>query len=227
MRSRIIGVSASLLMLLGVAWSQTDIRVYQASLTAGGPVPGKLVLLGDYLIFVDDDRPETSLAVPKGNIESLDNQNDTITVQLRSGVRDRAGTSTRLIVRLRTPSEGAAIQRWYGNGVTGAAAAGSGAADNGATLTFSAQRKKRLRSNSDGQLMIDNERVIFESTDNASDSRRWELREIKELKLNNPFDLEVRTFRGEKYNLMLSGAGMDNSQLREIQERITRARTAR
>jgi hypothetical protein len=98
--------------------------------------------------------------------------------------------------------------------------------NNDGDMVFTSQRKRRFRSNTDGKLIIDNDRIMFESLDNYSDSRRWEMREIRELKLKNPFEIEIRTTQ-EKYNLLLSGAGMDNAQFREISTRVTRARTAR
>ncbi|MBN2339210.1 MAG: hypothetical protein JXP48_11790 [Acidobacteria bacterium] len=222
-------VCLGIFILAGSLWAQSEIRVYPASMAAGSTVAGKLVLLADNLVFVDDERPEASFSVIKTNIDSLSNDNGTITVQLRQGIRDRAGTATRLIVHMDSPEQGVDVQRWYGAResqtvmITGDDQGSSG---DESTMTFSAQRKKRLRDNTDGKLIIDHERVIFESLDNASESRRWEMREIREFKLKNPFELEINTDK-EKYNLRLSGAGMDNGQHREISVRITRARTAR
>ncbi|MBE7542087.1 MAG: hypothetical protein HS123_06945 [Solibacteraceae bacterium] len=220
-----------LAILAGVLSAQGDMRVYPAALIAGEQVRGKLVLMGNSMAFVDDQRPESSFEVTKSNIRDLSSEGDTVTVQLRNAVRDRAGSATRLIVRLESAPDASGVQRWFGAATGAAVRPASGAAsaaDAGAeTMTFSAQRKKRLRSNTDGKLIIDSERVIFESADNADESRRWELSEIKEIKLKNPYDFEVRTFRGEKYNLALSGLGMDNSQYREIVDRVTKARTAR
>jgi hypothetical protein len=119
--------------------------------------------------------------------------------------------------------------RWYGaqeSQTAMIAKADQVSPENTSTLTFSAQRKKRLFSNTDGKLIIDNEHVIFESLDNASESRRWEMREIREFKLKNPFELDIRTDK-ETYNLRLSGTGIDNGQYSEISTRITKARTAR
>jgi hypothetical protein len=119
---------------------------------------------------------------------------------LREGVQDRAGSFTRLIVRLQTPAEGAAVQRWFGgegedSTISQSDPAASGSAER---LTFSALRSKRFRSNTDGRLIVDGERIIFESTDDASESRRWEFREIREVKLKNPYELVVQTFRAAK-----------------------------
>jgi hypothetical protein len=216
-------------VLAGSLWAQSDIRVYPASLVAGSAVSGKLILLSDNLAFVDDERPEASFSVVKTNIDSLSNENGTVTIQLRQGVRDRAGTASRLILHMNLPEYGAEVQRWYGaeeSQTAMIAKVDQVSPENNSTLTFSAQRKKRFFSNTNGKLIIDNERVIFESLDNASESRRWEMREIREFKLKNPFELDIGTDK-ETYNLRLSGTGIDNSQYREISTRITKARTAR
>ncbi len=207
----------------GGALAQSELTVFRGSLVAGQPVAGKVALLPDALVFVDDEKPESSFFAPKSIIQSVVADADVATIQLSKAVKDRAGSTNRVILRFAAASEATAVQRWHGN-APAAAPAGEGGAG---VMTFSAQRKKRLRSNTDGKLIIDNERLMFESTDNASESRRWDLKEIKELKHDNPYELEIRPFRGEKYELTISGSGMDNAQFREIVDRVTKSRTAR
>jgi hypothetical protein len=225
-------LTAGLLVFGGIlgAQTETEIRVYRADLATGAPISGKLVLLPGTLAFIDDNRPESSFAVARSAIRSVNNERETVTLQLNHAIRDRSGQATRVILRLQTASDGASVQRWYQDGESAAAAsppADTSSISGGQPLTFSAQRQKRFRGNTNGTLIIDQERVIFESTERASESRRWDLKEISEFKLNNPYEVEIRTFRGEKYALSLSGRGMDNSQHREIVGRITEARTAR
>jgi hypothetical protein len=215
----------------GLLLAQTDIRVFRADSTSGGSsVVGKLVLLPDTLAFVDDERPEASVAVPKSGIQSLENENDLVTIQLRQSVRDRAGSTNRLMMRLTTQAEASSVARWWGGATTGtAAAAGGGAAEatSGDEMVFSASRKKRFRGNTAGKLIIKDDRVIFDSVDNISDSRQWALRDIKEMKLKNPYELEIDPFDGNKYTLELIGQGMSTDQYRELVNRVTQARTAR
>ena len=228
---RLAMLTAGLLIFGGVLYAQTEteIRVYRAALTTGAAISGKLVLLPDTFAFIDDNRPESSFAVARPAIRSLNNERETVTVQLNQAIRDRSGQATRVILRLETASDGASVQRWYGGEMASAASpeADESLRTDGLPLTFSAQRQKRFRGNTNGTLIIDHERVIFESTERSSESRRWDLKEISEFKLNNPYEVEIRTFRGEKYALSLSGVGMDNSQHQEIVSRITQARTAR
>ncbi len=58
-------------------------------------------------------------------------------------------------------------------------------------------------------------------------SRRWQLKDIKEIKLKNPYEIEIDPFIGGKYTLRLDGKGMDNSEFKTIVDRVTAARVAR
>jgi hypothetical protein len=218
---------AVLLFVGSSVFAEGEIQVFRGSIVAAEPVSGRIALLPDALVFVDDERSEGSFFSSRANVRSVSQDGETVTIQLGKSVRDRAGDTTRLIFKLSTQAEAQALARWH-SGAPPEPGSGSAESDSPAkVMTFSAQRKKRLRSNTDGKLIVDHERLIFESVDNASDSRRWDLKEIKELRHRNAYELEIRPFRGEKYVLTLSGAGMDNSQFREIADRVTRARTAR
>jgi hypothetical protein len=200
--------------------AQTDVKVLPATLNLAEPVSGKLALMSASLLFVDDAQPENSFLLTKDNVQSIRAEAEIATIQLAKPVKDRSGATTRVIFRLSTPAEAAELAKWTSGAAT---AATPGAND----LVFNAQRKKRLRSNTDGKLIVDNERMIFESTENASESRRWELKEIREFKLKNPYEVIITASTDEKYTLSLSGRGMDNAQYREIVDRITKARTSR
>lgn len=220
--STIISIPVITLALSTTLLAQSELQVYRGTLAAADPAPGNVALLPDTMVFLDDERPEASFFFPRANVQDLTVDAETVTVQLRNPVRDRAGSTNRVILRLAAPGEAAALQRWFGEeGPAVQPALGAG------VLTFSAQRKKRFRSNTDGKLIIDDQRLIFESTDNATDSRRWDLKDIRELKHSNPYELEIRPFHGDRYTLSLSGSGMDNAQFREIVDRVTRARTDR
>ncbi|MBL8213281.1 MAG: hypothetical protein JNK87_21365 [Bryobacterales bacterium] len=211
----------------GSALAQGELNVYRGSLVAAQAVTGRVAVLPDSIVFIDDEKPEASFFATRAMISAVTPDTDSVTIQLNKAVKDRSGSTTRVILRLTAASEATAIQRWFSSAPAAAAGPQSGAAGASAnTLTFRAQKKKMLRGNTDGKLIIDDTRIMFESTDNASDSRRWELKEIKELKNKNPYELEIRPFRGENYELQLTDA-MDQAQFREIVDRVTKSRTAR
>lgn len=215
---------SALVFVPAILFGQSDLKVQVATLSVGEPVSGKLAILPGTLVFVDDGKPEASFSIARENVQSISANGETATIQLAKAVKDRSGTSTRVILRFTTAGEATDLQRWQGSAMSAGTA---GASADAKTFTYSAQRKKRFRSNTDGKFIIDGERVIFESTENASESRRWEMKEIREFKMKNLFEVEVTNSTDEKYTLTLSGQGMDSSEYRDIADRIAKARTAR
>ncbi len=224
--------SIFVLSLLAAAsvYAQGDLQVFRGSLVTATPVAGRVALLADSLVFVDDEMPASSFVVLRSNIQGLTADADAVTIQLNKEVKDRAGSTTRVILRLSAAPEAVAMQRWFASQPAVAAAvpatAVAAAADN-KVMTFGAQRNKRLRGKTDGKLIIDEQRIMFESVDNAEDSQRWELKEIKELKHKNAYEFEIKPFVGDTYVLTITGSGMDNAQFREIADRVTKSRTTR
>jgi hypothetical protein len=213
----------------GTALAQGELNVYRGTLVAAQAVTGRIAVLPDSIVFLDDEKPEASFFATRAMISAVTPDAESVTVQLNKEVRDRSGSTTRVILRLTAASEATAIQRWFASAPAVAAKAGTpagGTTGTAGTLTFRAQKKKMLRGKTDGKLIVDDTRIMFESTDVASDSRRWELKEIKELKNKNPYELEIRPFRGDTYELQLTDA-MDQAQFREIVDRVTKSRTER
>ncbi|MEJ5367305.1 MAG: hypothetical protein WHT08_03240 [Bryobacteraceae bacterium] len=193
-----------------------------------GQIQGKLVLYGDYLVFVDSEQPASSFVAPKAIIESLSADGATITVQLRSAVRNRSGEVRRVTFRALS-GDPAPVTSWYGSGAAMPGspnpAASSRAAPEGAKV-FQARHNHRLGSCS-GRLLVTADRVSYESTDSVSHSRRWELKQIREISLPNPYELNVRPFSGSNFKLLLEGSGMDPDTYKELVDRIAAARALR
>lgn len=220
-------LTVGLMCAVSTVWAQSEVRVYGAELSAPfGAVTGKVVVHDAMLTFVDSEKPEASFTVDKSNVQSITRVGDGLVVQLKKPVKDRVGESNRLSLRLSVPSESTAVEQWLQQGVAAAPAKVGEAKAPESRWSFPARRNKLL-GGTDGTLVVTQERVIFESLDKAEDTRRWELKEIKELKRKNPYEVEIIPFTGEKYELKLSGSGMETEQFRELVDRITRARTAR
>jgi hypothetical protein len=212
-------------------FGQAAVSVFNGELSAPfGAIPGKVVIHESLLTFVDQEKPESSFAVEKSNIQSVTRLDDSIVVQLKRPVRDRVGESTRLSFRLPVASETAVLENWFQQGMAAAQTAPKADSDQPAPMDvkFSvAARRDRRFGGTNGTLIITEHRLIFESLDKAEDTRRWEFKEIKELKRKNPYELEVVPFVGEKYSLKLSGQGMDSNQYNELTQAVVRARATR
>ena len=53
------------------------------------------------------------------------------------------------------------------------------------------------------------------------------LKDIKELRRDNPYKIKIEPFNGGDYDLEIQGQGMDNAQFKLLVDRITAARVAR
>jgi hypothetical protein len=76
----------------GLLRAQTTVDVSAAELSVPfGTVSGKLVTVGEYLVFIDEDRPEASFALSRGEVQNLKVEQDTVSFQAARPVRDRSG----------------------------------------------------------------------------------------------------------------------------------------
>ncbi len=195
-----------------------------------GQIQGKLILYGDYLVFVDETQPADSFVAPRSAIESLSADGANITIQLTQPVRNRSGEVRRLSFRALEGDPGP-VTSWYSSRPAAAAgaaasaapaAAGAAPAPEGAKV-FPASHNHRIGSCS-GRLLITDDRVSYESTDSVSHSRRWELKQIREITLPNPYEINIRAFGEANYKLRLEGSGMDPATYKELVDRIAAAR---
>ena len=201
-----------------------------------GTVTGKLLLLGKYLVFVDDQQLDASFVVPKSIIESLSADGAAITIQTREDVRNRSGEVKRLSFRALPGSDLAPLTSWYGTGQVAAvptagaapvaAAPSSGTTLAAGTTSYEAIHNHRI-GGCKGRLLVSAEQISYESVDSVSHSRRWEFKAIKELKQDNPYSLEIAPFSGGGYNFKLGGTGMDPDAFRDLVDKVTAARSAK
>jgi hypothetical protein len=83
--------SASLLI------AQIPAQVQNAELAIPfGTVAGKIVMAGDHLVFIDEERPDQSFVLARTEIADLTIQDRTAGLQLRRSVHDRSGERSRL-----------------------------------------------------------------------------------------------------------------------------------
>ena len=93
-------------------------------------------------------------------------------------------------------------------------------------MSYPAEFTQFIGRNSRGRLMVTADMVAYESIDNVQSSRRWQFKDIKEIKLKNPYEIEIEPFVGDRYTLKLEGKGMDSGDFKTIVDRITAARIA-
>lgn len=223
MKSKILLLMTALLCAGSVVMAQTSVEVKKVELSVPfGTVYGKVALVGEYLVFIDDEQTPASFAIARNQIQNITSDGGMVRIETKQPIRDRSGERSQFSLRL---IEGDLVTLINWSQMTpGSAATTSG---NGEQMSFTAQHTQRFGRNSRGRLIVTNELIAYESTDRVDSSRRWQLRDIKEIKLKNPYEIEINPFIGGKYTLRLSGKGMDNSEFKTIVDRVTAARVAR
>ncbi|HUG82550.1 MAG TPA: hypothetical protein VML01_12855 [Bryobacterales bacterium] len=194
-----------------------------------GTLTGKLLLLGDHLVFVDEHQLSASFVVPRSVIDTLSADGSAITVQTKEGVRNRSGEVTRLSFRVVPGHDPAVVTSWYGSGMglaSPAASVAPSAVSAAGTTTYQAVHNHTF-GKCDGRFIIAADQVSYESVSSVSHSRRWQYRTIKEVKLSNPYELEIKPFSGGDYKLRFDGKGMDPGAYKQLVDRVTAARAKR
>lgn len=188
-----------------------------------GTVRGNLLLLGDYLVFVDEQQPSASFVVPRNAMETLTADGSAITVQTTSAVRNRSGETRRLSFRVASGADPAVVTSWYGGGSATGSSNPSARSTPSSSATYQARHDHRI-GDCRGQLVVGSDQLSYESVTDVGHSRRWPYRAIKEIKLSNPYELDIKPFAGGTYKIRFDGTGMDPAAYKVVVDRVTAAR---
>ena len=191
-----------------------------------GTLSGKLVAVGDFLVFVDDEKPDASFAVTRNDVKSVTAEGRVVNLQTAQPVQSRSGQTSTLTFRLREDDAGF-LSQWHRAPTSGTPTrAQSERATATEPMSFEAKHEHRIGS-CRGRLIVTDKGLGYESIDQIDDSRQWEFKDIKELRRDNPYQIKIEPFNGNEYKLELQGHGMDNAQLKFLVDRITAARVTR
>ena len=187
-----------------------------------GTAAGKLILHDGYAVFLDDQKPEASFAVSRTDLTSVGAEGGMLNALFKKNFKDRAGDKNRLSLRATRPEDTEALRRWFSAAETAPVVAGSDAGKE--LFKLDVQQKRRFGKNQKGRLMLVGNQLIFESIDDPSNSRRWELSDIKSLENKNPYELRVEPFTGDDYRFELTGTPMEAAQYKLLVDKVTAAR---
>jgi hypothetical protein len=188
-----------------------------------GTASGKVVVSGDYLIFVTDTTVESSFVIPRDNVQNITSNGGVTTVAFRQPMRDQSGERASAIFRFTNTADADAIARWSklaaASQSTPAPSNETGGTAAGQMFNYSVKHDHKLGSCT-GRLMVSNDRLVFESLTAVNDSRQWSMRDIKEVKHNSPYKLDVKPFTGNDYSFEFLGKGMDNADFAALTKLI-------
>lgn len=233
MRKLLLAIASVFVVSAWPAAAQPALRVSKAELSVPfGSVSGKLAVVGDYLIFIDEDKTDRSFALRKSEIQNFQVDGNTLRVQAAHPVNMEAGSISNLNFKLQGGADPSQLSNWYGSPgpepatapvVAPAAPVGPEAAA-APMPSFTVRHKKRFRGDSHGKLIITADGLRYESIDDVNDSRSWPFKDIKELKHGSTYQLEIVPFNGDNYNFEVQGSGMTHDQFNSLVNKVTQAR---
>lgn len=187
--------------------------------TSYGTYSGRLVMVTDQMVFVEQGDPRESFAIARGEIRSCRTDGPRFIVETLRPLRTRIGTQSIYQFTIRNEAV-EPILLWAGARQPVATALASAQQ---AQWTYVAKHRHGL-GNCTGNLLLGGGRLTYEALDDREHTRQWLFRDIYRTRRRSPYWLEVETRNGEKYNFELQGKGMDIGVYRQLQNWIRLAR---
>lgn len=212
---------------------QTDILVAPVELSASfAAVPGRLVLAGSQALFWSDGQQYPSFYFAKASVRRASIVSGLLTVELEEAIPVQDGRRSRFEMRLASEAEGGAIENWFNSpvGAGGGAAAtfpggqSSSQATTGGGLSFLAEHTKRFGRNDSGKLIFNADGVVWESLDDATNSRTFEYKAIRRFDRKNAYELVIDTFNEGKYSFRFTGSPLGNEDFKTVTDMLTMGR---
>ena len=218
------------LMLGTTAKAQTSMKVVGAELSLDfDKAQGKLMMVGDKIIFVDDEKPESSFAIDRDNIIGIDKDNSVLSIQTKNTVNSRGDEKMRFVFRLKDGSAEDFVSSSNMNSsniktVSDTRMPQTGSAS---TMVYEAEHGHRLYGSCKGRLIVGSDRISYESTDDRDHSRQWLFTDIKKLKRDSPYKLSIKPLSGDGYTLDILGQGIDITDFKKIEDNLATAKANR
>ena len=238
MRTWFLLLITAALLLPFSASADTDIVVVPAELSASfEAVPGRVVLVGDQVMFWSDSATVPSFYFSKAKVQRSLVSNGVLTVELVEPTQISTGSQSRFSFRLTGASDTGSIERWFAQPVgasTAASTASSTASSSSASAsgplagayTFDAEHTRRFGGNRTGKLVFTKDGLAWESLDDATQSRTWKYKSIRRLDRSNPYELVVDTFSDGKYSFKMTSKPIGNEEFSTITDYLAAGRAA-
>ena len=188
--------------------------------SSSGTINGKVVGVGDHLVFIDDDQPEKSFLIPRGDIRTATNNNNTIVVHMARPVTDRFGSRSNLEIRLVDPATGAVLSKYLGVPVE------RGRTET--TYSLDVRHDHKGQGQCDGKLIADDSRIRFESVSQADHSKTWTYDQLEKFVTERDHAiLRVDPVAGETYDFNVVNGATAGAMYKLVSGKIVAARPAR
>ena len=234
---KLVLITFSTIIFAVSAFAQANLVVYNAELSVPfGEANGKIIAVGEQIIFVDNDKPEGSFAIARSNLASINSNDQILTIETKQAVADRSGMKSRFVIRV--SDDGASkIESWVKSNAGFSAGTMTNASTNTAStvvsgvnrsgMNYEAEHKHTLYGSCTGRLIVGDDRISYESLDDRDHSRQWLFNDIKKIKRKSPYKFEVQLLKGDGYSLEILGQGIDINDFKAMENLITTAKSSR
>ena len=200
------------------AYAADQLTVHKVQLTGpSGAINGKVVGLGDHLIFIDDDNPDKSFLIPRGEIRTASNDAGTVRVEMSRPVVDRHGSRSNLEIRMIDPAAVGVLTKWIGVPVERARTV--------TTYSLDVRHDHKGQGGCNGRLIADENRLRFESVTEANHSRTWDYNSLARFQAEKDNALlKVTPTSGEEYHFNIVNGATAGEMHRLVSDKIIAAR---
>lgn len=213
------------------AFAQTNVEVYKAELSVPfGEADGKLIAVGDSLVFVDDDKPEFSFAIERNNIADLSKDDEVLTIQTKRMVKDRSGEKMRFVFRIKS-GKTSDLVKWLGSDspkqIVVVGNREMPRSNSNSAMIYEAEHKHSLYGSCKGRIIVNDDRISYESLDDRDHSRQWNFVDVKKMKRKSPYKLEIQPLTGDDYTFEILGQGIDINDFKTMENKLAAAKADR
>ncbi len=188
-----------------------------------GADSGKLVIVGDQMVFVDDVNPANSFAIPRSEIAGLNAANGVVTFNMRQPYALPMGSTSTLVLRFADPNSPGDVSTWVGIPPATATVGSANRVVVGAPGPADYEYNVR-HDDEDGRLVVGPYDLHFESFKHRDHSRTWAYAEIKEFKRDGN-DIKIEPYHGDTFKFQIEGGRpMTEEVYNMIGDRIVAAR---
>lgn len=205
----------AVLAVSGGLFAADQLTVHKVQLNGpSGTVNGKVVGVGEYLVFVNDDSPDKSFLVPRGDIRSARNDSGTLTIEMTRPVADREGTRSNLMIRLIDPAAAEPLTTWIGVPTETRAR----------TVTYTVDVTQKMAvGEGHGKLVIEEGRLRYESLTDKSASQTWDYNDIRKFHWVKEHNLLQVEAGGKQLEFQVKG-GLTDPVYQLVSQKIVRNR---
>lgn len=202
-----------------LAADEHQLTVHKVQLSGpSGTINGKVVGFADHLIFIDDDSPEKSFHLQKGEIRtSRMGPNSAIIVEMTRPVTDRYGSRSNLEIRVADPSSSAVLTKWIG--------VPDQRSRTETTYSIDVRHDHKGQGGCEGKLMADDSRLRFESLGEAAHSKNWNYNQLSKFEVEKDNALvKVTGANGEAVHFNVVNGATAGAMYKLVADKIVAAR---